>query len=280
MDFVFNENAPEFVLGNVEVKPPRQMFKVEKTLFDYIGPGKAKKQEKKKAPKEKKEVKDGNKMMKAHIMQDGQVVTAKIAKKDLYSGIYEVLPRKLTKVKKVIKETRASEGIPPNQRPLCSEYNIREYVDQKITQDLDLCIQELIEKLIFFYKRKKQEKITKKVKKRYVKGFKECLKKCASGDLKCVIMAPNIEKVEGEGGLDELVSNLLALCRLHKVPVVFGLSMRAIGSLFINNAAILAVVGITDFTSAEKLFEKMITISTRNYSEFRGVAYDPSQYFT
>ena len=218
-------------------------------------------------------------MVKAHIVQDGQVVTAKIQKKDLYSGAYEVIPRKLSKLKQVIKETRVSEGIPANQRPLCSEYIQREYVCQVLTQDLDNSIQELLEKLIFYYQRKKEEKSNKKIQKRYVTGFKECLKKLDEGTLKCLILAPNIEKIDGEGGLDEMICRIIEVCNEKNIPVVFGLSMRMLGAILINRATLLAVVGILDYSATEKLYGKVIELAKRNKENFSGISYDPSIYF-
>ena len=275
-EFIFNPYAKDFLPEeNPKIKP---IHKEKKTLFEFIEkkPKKSKQSQKKKDPQD---IKNMNKMIKAHIIQDGQIVTAKIMKKDLYSGAYEVVPRKTTKLKQKIKENRIQEGIPPSQRPICSEYTAREYVTQLITHDLDLALQELIEKLIFFYKRKKEEKSNKKIQKRYVKGFNECLKKCESDELKCVIIAPNIEKVEGPGGLDEILNNLLSTCYKKSIPVIFGLSMRALGSLLINQATILSVIGILDYTACEKLYEKVIKLRNRNHKEFRGIAYDSSIYF-
>lgn len=282
MEFCLNPEALEFVIQPEndqnevanKVNTSKKVFKT--SLFDYIKPKKAKK------PKPdglKPQNKNDEKMVKAHIIQDGQVVTAKIRKKDLYSGAYEVVARKTTKLKKAIKENRIEEGLPPNQRPLASEYQPREYVNQLLTADLDLAIKELLEKLQFYYLRQKEKKSNKKVQKRLVKGFKECIKKCADGSLKCLIMVPNIEKVEGTGGLDELVNELINSCKSKGVPIVFGLSLRELGATLINNATILAVVGILDYSSTEKLYENIIKLSLRNREEFKGQAYDPSLYF-
>jgi ribosomal protein L7Ae-like RNA K-turn-binding protein len=282
-EFSFNPNAVEFHFNfnAAEFQPASKSNWVAKsTLFDYIKP---KNQPKKGINKDKKanekQFKDPNKMIKAHIVQDGQIVTAKIAKKDLYSGAYEVVPRKLSKLKQIIKENRVEEGIAPNQRPLCSEYIPREYVLQVLTQDLDVAIQELLEKLVFYYQRKKSENTKKKVTKRYVKGFKECLKRCKDGSLKLLVIAPNIEKVEGEGGLDSMVNELIEECRKNSICVVFGMTMRNLGAVIINSATLLAVVGVIDYTSAEKLYEKVITISERNKKDFQGIPFQPTTYY-
>jgi ribosomal protein L7Ae-like RNA K-turn-binding protein len=266
---------PNFSNANCQEKPK---WTPKTTLFDFINkPAKFPHKPKSKQPK--KQMKDPNKMLKAHIIQDGQVVTAKIAKKDLYSGAYEVVPRKVTKIKQAIKAHRVDEGLEPNKRPLHSESQPREYVDNILTQDLDIAIQEFIEKLLYFYNRKKEEKSNKKVPKRFVKGIKECLKKCEEGSLKCLIVAPNIEKVDGEGGLDALILELITNCKAKNIPVVFGLNMRALGSILINQAVLIGCIGILDYTATEKLYDRMIKIYKTNKERFVGEAYNPEEYF-
>lgn len=293
--FEFNSNSLEFIPSSNLSKPtnssipqPESIFpssevqaqskkKPKSTLYDYL----SQKQNKSKKinPNKQEGKKDENRMIKAHIIIDGEVVTAKIAKKDLYSGAYQVVQRKTTKLKKIIKESRKEEGIPPNQRPLCSQLQYREYVDQMLTQDLDLAIQELLEKLKFYYDRKKLEKTNKKVNKRYVKGFKECVKRCCDGSMKLLIMAPDIEKVEGQGGLDEMIYELLGCCNEKKVPVVFGLSMRSLGFTLINGAALLSVVGILDYSACESLFQTVLTLLDRNRSQYKSYCFDSSNYY-
>jgi len=48
---------------------------------------------------------------------------------------------------------------------------------------------------------------------------------------RCVIMAPNIEQVEGEGGLDEQVTSLLEQAQAHDTRVLFALTRSKLGLL-------------------------------------------------
>lgn len=43
--------------------------------------------------------------------------------------------------------------------------------------------------------------------------------------VRLVILAPNMESVGGEGGLDEKVSEILSGAREHGIPLVYSLSM-------------------------------------------------------
>lgn len=285
--FQFNPDAALFCPSSVSLNPSTEATQVsvnikksnkkfKTTVFDYLKNPRTKE---KKVKTEKLEKPGDNKMVKAHIIIDGEVVTAKIKKKDLYSGAYQVVQRKTTKLKKMIKECRKEDGIPPNQRPLQSDLKYREYVNQILTQDLDLAVQELIEKLKFYYQRKKQEKTNKKISKRYVKGFKECINRSKDGSLKMLIMAPDIEKIEGEGGLNSLIDELLQSCETHNIPIVFALSMRNLGQIIINNAALISVFGVLDYSATEKLFEKVLELGKRNKTQFKDYCFDPSTYF-
>ena len=282
--FQFNPDAALFCPTNTSFIPSIEIpdcfdnskKKFKTTVFDYLNNAKKKVN---KLKTDKVEKPGDNKMVKAHIIVEGEVVTAKIKKKDLYSGAYQVVQRKTTKLKKIIKECRKEEGVPPNQRPLQSDLHHREYVNQVLTQDLDLAVQELLDKLKFYYQRKKQEKTNKKISKRYVKGFKECLKRSKDGTLKMLIMAPDIEKIEGEGGLNSLIDDLLQSCESHNIPIVFALSMRTLGQIVINSAALISVIGILDYSATEKLFEKALELGKKNKNQFKDFCFDPSTYF-
>lgn len=89
---------------------------------------------------------------------------------------------------------------------------IREYVDVIQSQDLHSAVRNLLYKLkelYFIRKTKPQKGKFKKVnappKKRYMIGLKEIQKNLCAKKLSMVIIATNIEKVEGINGLDEYI---------------------------------------------------------------------------
>jgi ribosomal protein L7Ae-like RNA K-turn-binding protein len=82
------------------------------------------------------------------------------------------------------------------------------------TPDLEQALFQLIAKLKkLYYNRKmnptKKIKSSRPIKKRYIIGLKEVFKHLNAENLKMVILATNLEHVEGEKGLDDLVYHII-----------------------------------------------------------------------
>ena len=89
---------------------------------------------------------------------------------------------------------------------------LREYVDSVQNQDLHLSVKGLLYKLkeLFFIRKTKPQKGKYKKsnlapKKRYLIGLNEIMKNLKAKKLNMVIVSTNLEKVEGEKGLDEYI---------------------------------------------------------------------------
>jgi ribosomal protein L7Ae-like RNA K-turn-binding protein len=46
-----------------------------------------------------------------------------------------------------------------------------------------------------------------------------------------VVVAPNIEQIESEGGLDDLLSSILSQAQEASIPIVFALSRKKLGQV-------------------------------------------------
>lgn len=46
-----------------------------------------------------------------------------------------------------------------------------------------------------------------------------------------VVVAPNIEQIESEGGLDDLLSSILTQAEAASIPIVFALSRKKLGQV-------------------------------------------------
>eukprot|EP00775_Hariotina_reticulata_P004675 gene4675-4929_t len=71
------------------------------------------------------------------------------------------------------------------------------------------------------------------------------------GKAKAVLLAPNIEQMEAEGGLTDSVDDILASCTAAEVPVVFALSRKKMGEVYgfrkrMSAIAVLEVGGVQD----------------------------------
>lgn len=49
--------------------------------------------------------------------------------------------------------------------------------------------------------------------------------------VQAVVVAPNIEQIESEGGLDDLLASILEQAEQNAVPVVFALSRKKLGQV-------------------------------------------------
>lgn len=96
---------------------------------------------------------------------------------------------------------------------------LREYVDVMQNKDLVQDVKDLLYKLKeLFYNRKmkpqkgKYKKVNLAPKKRYLIGLKENMKYLQARKINMIIIATNIEKVDGDRGLDEFLYNMIQEC--------------------------------------------------------------------
>lgn len=76
----------------------------------------------------------------------------------------------------------------------------REYCDQVIDKQVDELANHILAELNRFYNRQVQKNPTKaKSKRRFVLGIREVFKHLKLGKIKCVIVSPNLEKIQSKG---------------------------------------------------------------------------------
>lgn len=64
-----------------------------------------------------------------------------------------------------------------------------------------------------------------------------------------VVVAPNIEQIESEGGLDDLLSSILTQAEEACIPIVFALSRKKLGQVRLKPTPVCAVFFV--FKSAQ-----------------------------
>ena len=127
----------------------------------------------------------------------------------------------------------------------------RTYCNHLLSADLDNTVAALMSDLIRF-----QDKVhardpdRARAKRRYIVGLRECAKFLKVKKLSCIIFAPNIEKVEAEGGLDDTVSRLIAEAESLNVSVVFSLNRYKLGKLCYKKVAI-SCIGILNYQGSD-----------------------------
>ena len=127
----------------------------------------------------------------------------------------------------------------------------RTYCDHLLSVDLDNTVAALMSDLIRFQDKVHARDPDKaRAKRRYVVGLRECAKFLKVKKLSCIIFAPNIEKVEAEGGLDDTVTRLIAEAAGLNVSVVFSLNRYKLGKLCFKKVAI-SCIGILNYQGSD-----------------------------
>ncbi|KAJ8247845.1 hypothetical protein GJAV_G00251170 [Gymnothorax javanicus] len=137
----------------------------------------------------------------------------------------------------------------------------REYCNQVLNKEIDESVTLLLQELVRFQERVYQKDPTKaKSKRRLVMGLREVTKHMKLLKIKCVIISPNCEKIQSKGGLDEALYNVIAMAREQEIPFVFALGRKALGRC-VNKLVPVSVVGIFNFSGAEGLFNRLVSLT-------------------
>lgn len=79
-----------------------------------------------------------------------------------------------------------------------------------------------------------------------------------AGSIKCIIIAPNIDEGSLEGGLDDVVKEIIELGRAREdCQVLFSLNKKKLGKALGKNAKVSAV-GIYSMDGAMDIYKKII----------------------
>eukprot|EP00350_Pseudokeronopsis_sp_OXSARD2_P003544 CAMPEP_0170543448 /NCGR_PEP_ID=MMETSP0211-20121228/2558_1 /TAXON_ID=311385 /ORGANISM="Pseudokeronopsis sp., Strain OXSARD2" /LENGTH=284 /DNA_ID=CAMNT_0010846825 /DNA_START=1204 /DNA_END=2058 /DNA_ORIENTATION=+ len=143
---------------------------------------------------------------------------------------------------------------------------VREYVDMLQSSELEDNVFKLIAKLKkLYYNRKvnpqkKGKLITRNqmLKKRYIIGLKETLKHLQAEALKLVIIAKNLERVEGEKGIDELIFEIIQRARDQKIPVIFSMTRYKLGLCSKYHGYAASIVGVLNFQGANDEYNELV----------------------
>ncbi|XP_053129013.1 selenocysteine insertion sequence-binding protein 2-like isoform X2 [Hemicordylus capensis] len=145
----------------------------------------------------------------------------------------------------------------------------REYCNQVLSKEIDECVTLLLQELVSFQERIYQKDPMKaKAKRRLVMGLREVTKHMKLNKIKCVIISPNCEKIQSKGGLDEALYNVIAMAREQEIPFVFALGRKALGRC-VNKLVPVSVVGIFNYSGAENLFNKLVSLTEEARKAYR-----------
>ncbi|XP_041355730.1 selenocysteine insertion sequence-binding protein 2-like isoform X2 [Gigantopelta aegis] len=139
----------------------------------------------------------------------------------------------------------------------------REYCNQVLDKEIDTCATSLLQELVRFQDRMFHKDPAKaKLKRRIVLGLREVTKHLKLKKIKCVIISPNLEKIQSKGGLDDALNNILNYCQEQNVPFVFALGRRALGRACAKLVPV-SVCGIFNYEGCEETFRKLFDLTEK-----------------
>lgn len=150
----------------------------------------------------------------------------------------------------------------------------REYCAQLIDRQLDeLCIQLLIT-LKRFQDRKRQQLQSNperaRRKRRYVHGIREVTKHLRLKRLKCVLIAPDCQAIQSEGGLNDALTQIIDLCKEQTIPYVFTLNRQKLGRCLRKTTRV-STVGIFDYSGADEIYKQIVDITNENQRAYQQI---------
>lgn len=105
-------------------------------------------------------------------------------------------------------------------------------------------------------------------KKRYIIGLNEVFKHLQAGNLNCVIIATDLEKVEIEKGVDDLVCQIAEICRKRKIPLVFSMNRYRLGCATKFKGQKVSACGIMNYQSANDEFNQLVSAVDQARTEY------------
>ena len=150
----------------------------------------------------------------------------------------------------------------------------REYCSQLIDRQLDeLCIQLLLT-LKRFQDRKRQQLANNpdraRRKRRFIHGIREVTKHLRAQRLKCVLIAPDCQSIQSEGGLNQAIEQIIQMCDEQNLPVIFTLNREKLGRC-LNKISRISAIGIFDFSGADALYKEILDISEENRRAYKQI---------
>jgi selenocysteine insertion sequence-binding protein 2 len=94
----------------------------------------------------------------------------------------------------------------------------------------------------------------------YVCGLREVRKAIKSGKARAVLLAPNIEQIEAEGGLNDSVDDIIASCGAAAVPVVFALSRKKMGEVY-GFRKRMSAIALLEVGGVQEVFEQVLNLA-------------------
>ncbi|XP_039256732.2 selenocysteine insertion sequence-binding protein 2-like [Styela clava] len=163
-----------------------------------------------------------------------------------------------------------SSPIVPANLPKIHSRRYREYCSgQVLDKQIDEACIVILQKLVQFQERMyRKDPVKAKSKRRFVLGIREVTKHLKLKKLRCVLISPNLEKIQSKGGLDDALQQILLLCKTQSVPHVFALGRCAMGRA-VSKLVPVSIIGIFDYSGVEDSYKKMLDLVEDAHNKYQ-----------
>ncbi|XP_049813527.1 uro-adherence factor A isoform X1 [Schistocerca nitens] len=134
----------------------------------------------------------------------------------------------------------------------------RPYCDHFITPEINSSVTTLLQDVVKFHDRQfERDPVKANARRRHVSGLREVLKYLNLKRLKLIIIAPDMELIEGKGGICDIVEQLKEGARKQEIPYVFALQRRSLGKITFKKVPV-SCIGIINYDGTEKNFHSLV----------------------
>lgn len=98
------------------------------------------------------------------------------------------------------------------------------------------------------------------LKRYYVCGLREVCKAIKAGKAVAVLLAPNIEQNEAEGGLNDSVQDIISACSASDIPIVFALSRKKMGEVY-GFRKRMSAIALLDVSSVQDTMSQVLQLA-------------------
>merc|ERR1719265_990022 len=137
--------------------------------------------------------------------------------------------------------------------------SLREYVMQELDPELDHEVAKLLLNSQRLTNRHKTFAQSPPV--RYlVTGLKEVGRAARYGKVKCIVIAPDIEDVTANGGVDTRLHEILRTAYVQDIPVIFALSRSRMG-FALGKTLKMSVLGLLETKGIQDQFDRTVSLA-------------------
>jgi selenocysteine insertion sequence-binding protein 2 len=147
---------------------------------------------------------------------------------------------------------------------------VQDYCIQEISPALNSVVVGLLSSIKGFQDRAMAKNPVKANMRRwYVCGLREVRKAIKAGKAKAVLLAPNIEQIEAEGGLNDSVEDIIAVCKEVEpaIPVVFALSRKKMGEVY-GFRKRMSAIALLELGGVQEQFDQMLQLAEEGRQRF------------